>query len=131
MSITSLINLLFIPLSWLALPVILIVLYDKFVLEPERPRQENGEPEEGPLYVRIAGYLLPLVIVAAAVRVGVSEVFGWAKEIAVPLSWAAVPIGLWCAIDSWLLARSRSGIRRCCARPTPCCPCWWSRSSCA
>src|SRR5262245_15896157 len=107
MASNSFINLLFIPLSWLALPVILVVLYDKFVLEPARPRRENGEPEPGPLYARIAGYLLPLVIVAAVVRIGVNEVFAWAKEVAVPLSWAALPIGLWCAIDSWLLAPRR------------------------
>ena len=40
-------------------------------------------------------------------RIGVSEVFALAREIAVPLSWAAIPIGLWCAFDSWILAPRR------------------------
>ena len=39
-----------------------------------------------------------------AVVLQIDEVFGWAREIAVPLSWLAIPIGLWCAIDSWILA---------------------------
>jgi signal peptidase I len=30
------------------------------------------------------------------------------KQVAVPLSWAAIPIGLWCLIDSWLLAPRRA-----------------------
>src|SRR5436190_24188964 len=95
------------PLAWLALPVILIALYDKFVLAPHRPKNKDGEPEPGPLYVRIAEYALPVVIVAAVVQIGVTEVFAWAKEISVPLSWLAAPVGLWCAFDSWFLAPRR------------------------
>jgi signal peptidase I len=30
------------------------------------------------------------------------------KQVAVPASWLAIPIGLWCAIDSWLLAPRRA-----------------------
>jgi len=30
------------------------------------------------------------------------------KQVAVPLSWLAIPVGLWCAIDSWLLAPRRA-----------------------
>ena len=30
------------------------------------------------------------------------------KQLAVPASWLAIPIGLWCAIDSWLLAPRRA-----------------------
>src|SRR5688572_10741036 len=30
------------------------------------------------------------------------------KNVAVPLSWLALPLGLWCAIDSWLLAPKRA-----------------------
>ncbi len=30
------------------------------------------------------------------------------KNLAVPASWLAVPVGLWCAIDSWLLAPKRA-----------------------
>jgi signal peptidase I len=30
------------------------------------------------------------------------------KNVAVPASWLAVPVGLWCAIDSWLLAPKRA-----------------------
>jgi len=30
------------------------------------------------------------------------------KQLAVPASWLAIPVGLWCAIDSWLLAPRRA-----------------------
>jgi len=30
------------------------------------------------------------------------------KQVAVPASWLAIPIGLWCAFDSWLLAPRRA-----------------------
>ena len=30
------------------------------------------------------------------------------KQVAVPASWLAIPVGLWCAIDSWLLAPRRA-----------------------
>src|SRR6187402_3223196 len=30
------------------------------------------------------------------------------KYAAVPASWLAVPVGLWCAIDSWILAPKRA-----------------------
>jgi signal peptidase I len=96
-----------IPLSWLALPTLLIWAYDKWVAAPNRPRDEKGEPAPGPLYARIAEWLLPFVLVAVVLRIGVSVVFGWAKEFAVPLSLVALPVGLWCAIDSWLLAPRR------------------------
>ena len=83
----SLFQLLIIVLSWLAVPVVLVYAYDKWVLEPRRPRTPEGEPEPGPLYTRIAGNLLPLVLIAAVLAIGVKEVFDWAGEVAVPLSW--------------------------------------------
>jgi signal peptidase I len=98
-------------LAYLALPVILVVLYDVFVLAPQRPKNKEGDPEQGPRYVRIAHSLLPFVIVAAVLRIGVGEVFGWAKEIAAPLSWLAIPVGAWCAIDSWILAPKRQAVQ--------------------
>ncbi|HET7811274.1 MAG TPA: signal peptidase I [Steroidobacteraceae bacterium] len=95
-------------LAWLALPVVLVVLYDKFVLAPRRPKDnQTGEPVPGPKYVQIADYALPFVIVAAIMYIGVSTVFDWAKQLAVPLTWVAVPVGLYCAIDSWFLAPRR------------------------
>src|SRR5688572_14436848 len=100
----NLINILVVPLSFLALPVILVALYDKFVLAPERPKGADGQPAPGPLWVRVANFLVPFVIIAVVLRIGVREVFGWAREVAVPLSWLAIPVGLWCAIDSWILA---------------------------
>ena len=30
------------------------------------------------------------------------------KDVAVPASWLAIPVGLWCLIDSWLLAPRRA-----------------------
>src|SRR5687768_9604959 len=30
------------------------------------------------------------------------------KNVAVPASWLAIPVGLWCLIDSWLLAPKRA-----------------------
>ena len=107
MATSRLLDLLAIPLSWLALPVILVYLYDKFVLAPHRPKDAKGETEPGPTYTRVAGWLLPFVILAVIRRVGVSEVFALAREISGPLSWAAIPVGLWCAFDSWILAPRR------------------------
>ncbi len=101
------IDLLFTLLAYLALPIILVALYDKFALAPHRPKNADGEPLPGPLLIRIANFLVPFVILAVVWRIGAREVFGWAREIAVPLSWAALPVGLVCAIDSWLLAPRR------------------------
>ena len=42
-------------LAYLALPVILVALYDRFVLQPQRPKTREGEPVPGPTYVRVAG----------------------------------------------------------------------------
>jgi hypothetical protein len=94
-------------LALLALPVILIVAYDKWVLAPKRPRSPEGVVAPGPLYTRIANSLLIFVIFAVVVKIGVAQVFGWLKEVSVPLSWVALPVALWCAIDSWLLAPRR------------------------
>ena len=94
-------------LAVLAVPVLLIAAYDKWVLGPKRPRTPEGQVTPGPLYVRVADFLLPFALFALVVKIGVSEVFGWAKIVAVPLSWLAAPVGLWCAIDSWLFAPYR------------------------
>jgi signal peptidase I len=94
-------------LAWLAVPVVLVALYDKWVLAPKRPRSPDGVVTPGPLYTRVANFLVPFVILAVVLRIGVSLVFNWVGEVAVPLSWFAVPIGIWAAIDSWLLAPRR------------------------
>jgi signal peptidase I len=106
-------------LAYLALPVILVALYDRFVLQPQRPKTRDGEPVPGPAYVRVAGTLLPFVIVAAVMKIGVNEVFTWAREIARPLSWLALPVGLWCALDSWFLAPRRQIAARSADVPDP------------
>jgi signal peptidase I len=106
--VASLLKLALTLLSYLALPVLLIWAYDKWLLAPKRPKDAQGVVAEAPpLYVRIANFLLPLCLIALVLRIGANEVFGWAREIAVPLSWFAVPIGAWCAIDSWILAPRR------------------------
>jgi len=94
-------------LAWLAVPVLLIAAYDKWVLAPKRPRSPEGAIAPGPMNARVADTLVPFVLLAVVLKIGVGLVFGWAKEIAVPLSWLAAPIGLWCAIDSWVLAPRR------------------------
>ena len=96
-----------VPLSFLAVPVVLLCLYEKFVLAPPRARTPEGFKPRPPLYIRIAFMLLPFVIAAVVLNIGVDVVFGWVKQIAVPLSWAAAPVGLWCAIDSWFFAPRR------------------------
>ncbi len=96
-----------IPLSYLALPVVLIWAYDKWLLAPKRPKNAEGIAEPGPLYVRVASFLLPFCLLAVVLHIGANEVFAWARVVAVPLSWAAWPIGLWCALDSWILAPRR------------------------
>jgi len=94
-------------LSWIAVPVLLLAAYNHWVLEPKRPRSPEGVAEPAPVYIRAANFLVPFVIVAAVYYIGVSVVFGWIKEISQPLSWFALPVGLWCAIDSWWLAPRR------------------------
>ena len=94
-------------LTWLAVPVVLVYAYDKWVLEPRRPRTPEGEREPGPLYARIAGNLLPFVLIAVVITIGAKDVFDWAGEVAVPLSWASLPLVTWLAIDSWFFAPRR------------------------
>ena len=36
-----------------------------------------------------------------------NEIIDLLKQVAVPASWLAIPVGLWCAIDSWWLAPAR------------------------
>jgi signal peptidase I len=36
------------------------------------------------------------------------EIVEFLKNIAVPASWLAIPVGLWCLVDSWLLAPRRA-----------------------
>ena len=103
----SIIQLAIIVLTWLAVPVVLVYAYDKWVLESRRPRTPEGEREPGPLYTRIAGNLLPFVLLAAVISIGAKDVFDWAGEIAVPLSWLSLPLVTWLALDSWFLAPRR------------------------
>ena len=53
----TLLQFLILILAWLAVPVVLVYAYDKWVLEPKRPRTAEGESAPGPLYTRIAGNL--------------------------------------------------------------------------
>src|SRR3954464_14534756 len=94
-------------LSWLALPVLAAWAYDKWVAAPKRPKNEAGEPVPGPMIAQVAEWLLLPCIFAVVVRIGVSTVFDWMKQIAEPLSWIAPPIGLWLLIDSWIFAPRR------------------------
>ena len=67
-------------LALLALPVVLVCLYDKFVLEKGRPAPlPDKPPPSSPLYVRIAWNLLPFVLIAVVIKIGVNEVFDWAR----------------------------------------------------
>jgi signal peptidase I len=100
-------EMLVIPLSYLAVPLVLLAAYDKWVLAPQRPRKRNGEPKDAPWYMGLAYFVLPFALLAVAARIGMPVVFAWLKDIAEPLSYAAVPVGLWCFIDSWFLAPRR------------------------
>jgi signal peptidase I len=107
------INLLITLLAWLAPPVILVCLYDHFVLAKQRRQAvvardgAQGKPPAAPGYVRAAQSLLPFTLIALVLHIGVALVFGWLKTVAVPLSWLALPVGLWLAIDSWFLSPRR------------------------
>jgi signal peptidase I len=105
--VLTLVQLLTLILALLAVPVVLVYAYDKWVLEPKRPRTPEGEPISGPLYTRIAGNLLPFVLLAAIAEIGPKPVFDWAGEVAVPLSWLSLPLVLWLGIDSWFFAPRR------------------------
>jgi signal peptidase I len=37
-----------------------------------------------------------------------NEIIDLLKQVAIPASWLAIPVGLWCAIDSWVLAPRRA-----------------------
>jgi signal peptidase I len=99
---------LIVPLTILAAPVLLVSAYDRWVTAPRRPKTAAGTPTRPPLYVRISNALLPIVLIAAVLFIGVPVVFGWIKEVSVPLSWLAAPVALWCALDSWLFAPRRA-----------------------
>jgi len=105
--VKDLLGLLVMLLSWLAVPVLLLAAYDHFLLEPKRPRSAEGVPAAAPVYIRVANFLVPFVILAVVFQIGIRVVFDWLKDVAVPLSWFAAPVGLWCAIDSWWLAPRR------------------------
>jgi signal peptidase I len=47
------------------------------------------------------------------------EIIDLLKQVAVPASWLAIPVGLWCAIDSWLLAPRRASDAGSVAVPDP------------
>ena len=103
----TLLQLLILILALLAVPVVLVYAYDKWVLEPKRPRTPEGESVPGPLYTRLARNLLPVVLIAAVLAIGVKDVFDWAGQVAVPLSWLSLPLVLWLGIDSWFFAPRR------------------------
>jgi signal peptidase I len=117
--VQSIYQLLILILTWLAVPVVLVYAYDKWVLEPKRPRTPEGEPAPGPLYTRIAGNLLPFVLIAAVISIGVKEVFDWAGQVAVPLSLVSLPLVLWLGIDSWFFAPRRQIAARSTEVPDP------------
>ncbi len=96
-----------VPLAVLAVPLALLAAYDHWVLEPKRPRKRSGEPRRPPWIMRVVYGVMPVAILAVVVWLGVPAVFGWVKDIALPLSYLAVPIGLWCFIDSWFFAPRR------------------------
>jgi signal peptidase I len=100
-------NQLVVPLSFLALPVVLVCAYDRWMLAPKRPKTPEGFPTRPPHYIRIAYAVLPFVLIAVVMRIGPAAVFDLLKTIAVPLSWFAAPVGLWCLIDSWFFAPRR------------------------
>jgi len=94
-------------LSVLSIPVVLIWAYDYWIAARKRPPAPEHYRAYPPIHARVAGFLLPFCLIAVVLRIGTSVVFDWAREIAVPLSWLAWPIGLWCMIDSWILAPKR------------------------
>ena len=104
----SLFKTLIVILSWLALPAVLVWAHEKWIGRPGRPVDAQGKPAKPPLYVTLADWLLWPAIFAVMLRIGFPTVMGWLKTVSVPLSWAAIPVGLWCAIDSWLLAPRRA-----------------------
>jgi signal peptidase I len=98
---------LIIILSWLALPVLAVWAYDKWVAGPKRPKNKDGDPVPGPAYAQAAHWLVLPCLGAVVLYIGVSTAFDLVKQIAEPLSWLAVPVGLWLLFDSWMLAPRR------------------------
>lgn len=108
-----------VPLSYLALPLVLVTVYDIWILEPKRPRAPSGRPMPAPWYLRYAKMLAFVAAVAVMMRIGVNVVFDFVKQAALPLSYFALPVGLWCAIDSWFLAPRRQIAAGAVDVPTP------------
>jgi signal peptidase I len=108
-----------VPLSYLAVPLAVLAAYDKWVLEPKRPRKRNGEPRSPPWYIGLLRWALVFALIAVVVRIGVPAVVTWLKQVAVPLSYLAVPVGLWCFFDSWFLAPRRRIAAGTVAAPVP------------
>ena len=94
-------------LAWLAVPVWLIWAYDQFVLVPKRPMKEDGERDPGPVHFRAIRWLALICLWAVVMQIGMSDVFAWARDVAEPIAWLAIPVGLLCAIDSWFFAPRR------------------------
>ena len=108
-SFSKLLHLVTTLMAWLSIPVIIVCLYDYFVLKKERPApQPNVDPPRPPFLIGLAWSALPFVLIAVAIKIGIAEVFGWLRVVAVPLSWLAAPVALWCAIDSWIFAPRRA-----------------------
>jgi signal peptidase I len=103
----QMLDVVFLVLAVLAIPVVVLCLYDHWVLAPKRPKTPEGKSAPGPGYIELAYKLLPFTLFGLAMRIGMPVVFGWLKEVAEPVSWFAAPIVLWCGIDSWIFAPRR------------------------
>src|SRR6185295_13922527 len=93
--------------TFLAVPVLLACLYDKFIAEPKRGRDEDGDPRPPTGWASWAWSLLPFTIIAVAWTIGFQKVLGWAQVLVVPLSWLAVPLAAVAAYDKWVLQPQR------------------------
>ena len=100
----SIVMLLIIVLSWLAIPVGLVCIIDDWLLKPARRVKAGGEAPAEPAVVRLCYRVLPIVLVAVVLRIFVSESLNFS---AVLVAITAVTGLVW-LLDALLLAPRRN-----------------------
>jgi signal peptidase I len=94
---------LFVVLSWLLLPAIVIAIVDDWFLRPRRRLAALPAVAKDPGFIRIVYAVLPILLIGGAIRLFMSERLDFSLVL-VLASFAGIVI--W-ALDSWLLRRAR------------------------
>jgi signal peptidase I len=96
------------PLAWLLLPVVLVVIVDDWFLRPRRRLAALPATVADPAWIRPLYMALPVLLIAGAIRLFVSE----RLDFSLVLVTASAVGGVIWALDAWLLrpARERAAL---------------------